>query len=92
MFVGPARTEAEVSRRLCLSADEASFVQAAFERILPEAPHVSAWRCVDRKLSGSPGVDATAGDLVLYRDGIACVQERWRVDHDRPFQARDVAA
>jgi hypothetical protein len=32
-------------------------------------------------------VDATAGELELYREAIACVQERCRFEHGRPFQA-----
>jgi hypothetical protein len=87
MLVDWAPSEVEAPRRLCLSADEASFVQAAFERILPEAPHVSASTYVDRKLAESMCVDATAGELELYREAIACVQERCRFEHGRPFQA-----
>ena len=53
MLVDWAPSEVEAPRRLCLSADEARFVQAAFERILPEAPHVSASTYVDHKLAES---------------------------------------
>jgi hypothetical protein len=82
--------EAHAVRARGLSADEAEFVQAAFERILPELKGVAVAACVEQKL-GAPAPDDPRGSaLRLYREGIAHVQDHCRSAHGRPFQALEI--
>ena len=83
----PKAADARATRGASLTAEEAAFVQAAFERILPEAPRVPAWIYIDRKLAAHGDGEGTAVELDLYRQGIAWVQARCRLVHGRAFQA-----
>jgi hypothetical protein len=85
----PAEDALEASRRR-LSADEAGLIQAVFERILPEASHVSAAAYVERKLAENSLRPDGTRMLALYRDGIARIQSRCHVEHGRSFQALDL--
>jgi hypothetical protein len=77
----------------CLLADEAEFIDAAFDRILPEARveglRVSASAYVDAKLAALParGSAEPSIDLRFYRAGIAEVQALCERTQGRRFQA-----
>jgi hypothetical protein len=77
----------------CLLADEADFIDAAFDRILPEARaeglRVSASAYVDAKLAlllAHEGAESDI-DLRFYRAGIAEVQALCERTHGLRFQA-----
>jgi len=73
----------------CLVADEAAFIDAAFQCILPEAKaeglEISASAYVDAKLTGDAG--SSGRDLRLYRCGIAEVQALCEHRLGQRFQA-----
>ena len=77
----------------CLLADEADFIDAAFDCILPEARdeglRVSASAYVDAKLAALLARGSTESniDLRFYRAGIAEVQALCEQAHGRRFQA-----
>jgi len=77
----------------CLLPDEAAFIDAAFERILPEAAadglKVSASRYVDAKLARAAArAESSVSDpaLTLYRSAIADVQAHCKRTLGRRFQ------
>jgi Gluconate 2-dehydrogenase subunit 3 len=81
----------------CLLPDEAAFIDAAFERILPEASadglKVSASRYVDAKLAplaAHAEGPASNSALTLYRTAIAAVQAHCERRQGRRFQALPV--
>ena len=90
MLVDAMVRDAPAARRRSLGADEVEFVQTAFERILPELRDVPTRDYIDRKLRESSADRPAGAALDLYRDGIACVQERCRRVHGRPFEALEI--
>ena len=91
------RAERAVPPLHCLLPDEAAFIDAAFERILPEAKadglKVSASRYVDAKLAPlAVPAEGTAANpaLTLYRSAISDLQAHCERTLGRRFQALPV--
>ena len=89
MLTRTAQTRHPSPSLRCLVADEAAFIDAAFQCILPEAKaeglEISASAYVDAKLAGDAG--SSGLDLRLYRSGIAEVQALCERTLGQRFQA-----